>query len=265
MRVLFVGDIVGEAGVGYLADRLPQLREENAVDAVVANGENMAVSGPDPHHGFGMLMSQVKRLFDAGVDVITSGNHSWDAPEAAKVLAEDRVLRPANVPKQWSGSGSTTLQVGGEPLTVINLAGRSAIPEASSPYDAFKEISIPTGACIVDFHGDIVGEKFSFAFAVDGHVSAVLGTHTHEPTLLMHTLPQGTAFVAEVGMTGPLGGMLGSSPERFVYDIKGLDANSLPGFTVPDGPVTLGAVVCDIEPGRPTRVRRIGVDDTQVA
>lgn len=257
MRLLFVGDLVGDAAVDYVTTLLPELRGRYQLDAVVVNGENMAVTGRRPHGGFGMLTGQVARLFDAGVDVITSGNHAWDGPEAAKVLAHQRVLRPQNVPEDLAGTGITTVDVGGERLTVINLASTTAIAGAGQPYRAFAGLKFPEGACLVDFHGESVMEKYSFAYAVDGSVSAVFGTHTHEPTTQTHILPGGTAFVAEIGMTGPLGGIQGIAPDYFVRWMTGADDSDLPRFALAPGPMSIGAVVCDIEGGLTRAIERV--------
>lgn len=261
MKVLFIGDIVGQPGVDLLLEHLPALRERHAVDAVVANGENMHLSGPHPPTGFGMLPAQIEALLAAGVDVITSGNHAWDGDEYAEALMHQRVLRPANVPNRWYGRGVLSIPVGAQALSVVNVADDSAIPEASSAYAAFTALSLPPGPVIVDYHGDLVGRKFGFAFAVDGTATAVLGTHTHEPTLLAHQLPKGTGFVAEVGMTGPLGGVLGSGPEYFAAVAMDHDESDLPAATLAGGPVVLGAVLLDLdEAGWVREIRRIGLE-----
>lgn len=262
MRILFVGDIVGQPGVDVVVEHLPGLRERYDADAVVVNGENMNLSGPVPHTGFGMLLAQVEDLLAAGVDVITSGNHAWDGPEVPETLLHPRVLRPVNVPSRWYGRGMISIPVGNETVTVVNVADSSAIPEVSSAYAAFDGLRPPPGPVIVDYHGDLVNRKLGFAFAVDGRVSAVLGTHTHEPTVLAHFLPQGTGFVAEVGMTGPLGGVLGSEPGYFAESEKG--AQHLPAAGLAPGPVVLGAVLLDLDDsGKPAQITRIGLHGDQ--
>ena len=205
MNVLMVGDIVGPRAVDYLADRLPELRRDRDVDLVIANAENCALSGPTPWTGFGMTVELIERLLAGGVDVITSGNHGWDGPEAEAVHANPRVLRPLNLPGSVIGKGMLALEAGGETATVLNLGSRTAVmPRALPLYESFTAAD-PRGNAIVDLHGDSAWEKMEFATAVDGMAAAVLGTHTHEPTLNLHVLPGGTAFVADVGMTGPSG------------------------------------------------------------
>lgn len=261
MKVLFIGDIVGQPGVVLVAERLPALRDRYDVDAVVVNGENMNLSGPVPHTGFGMLLTQVEALLAAGVDVITSGNHAWDGPEYAETLLHPQVLRPINVPSRWYGRGVISIAVGDQTLTVVNVADSSAIPEVSSAYAAFNSLELPHGPVIVDYHGDLVNRKLGFAFAIDGQASAVLGTHTHEPTVLAHLLPQGTGFVAEVGMTGPLGGVLGSEPGYFAEREKGVPSEDLPSAGLAPGPVVLGAVLLDLDDGgKPRQISRISLN-----
>ena len=261
MKILFIGDIVGQPGVDLLLEHLPMLRDRHQVDVVVANAENMNLSGPRPHDGFGMLPEQVEALLAAGVDAITSGNHSWDGPQYREALAHPQVIRPVNVPTGWAGRGSLSVPVGERTLSVVNVTDESAIPEATSAYAEFDALQLPPGPVLVDYHGDLVSRKFGFAFAVDGAATAVLGTHTHEPTLLAHYLPKGTGFVAEVGMTGPLGGVLGTEPEIFARQAMGLDTGDLPPVGLAPGPLTLGAVLLDVTPEETVReIRRVGLE-----
>ena len=205
MNVLMIGDIVGPDAVAYLTEHLPGLRRDYDVDLVVANAENCAITAPTPWKGFGMRVELVERLLDGGVDVMTSGNHGWDGPEAEAVHRHPRVLRPHNLPEGVMGKGILTLEVKGEPVSVLNLGSKSAVmPDALPAYESWLSAELQ-GTTIVDLHGDSAWEKMEFATAVDGRVAAVLGTHTHEPTLNLHLLPGGTALVVDVGMTGPSG------------------------------------------------------------
>jgi 2',3'-cyclic-nucleotide 2'-phosphodiesterase len=253
-----VGDIVGPEAVECLAGRLPWLRRELQLDLVIANAENCAVSGPVPWTGFGMTVGLVERLLAGGVDAITSGNHGWDGPEAEAVHDHPRVLRPLNLSDDLPGKGMLTLDAGDETVTVVNLGSRTAVmPKATSLYESFASAD-PEGAVIVDLHGDSAWEKMEFATAVDGRAAAVLGTHTHEPTLNLHMLPGGTAFVADVGMTGPAGGPGGFPLTHFAAEMRGEDSSALPPFELYGGPTTLGAVLLRIEDGRTSRVERVG-------
>ncbi len=259
MIVLFVGDIVGPEATAYVAGRLPELRREHGVDLAVANAENCAPSG------MGMTVELVELLFESGADVITGGNHSWDGLEAVEVLEHPRVLRPHNVPEGLPGRGVLSVEVSGETFTVLNLAGAAAFgatddaPIKALPvYPAWRHVQ-PRGTIIVDFHGDHVIEKQIFAHAVDGEASAVLGTHTHEPTLPLHILPGGTALVTDVGMTGPLGGVQGFAHGNFVAGLKRKgDPFALPLPAPITGPIALGAVLLETEGGKTQRIERLG-------
>ena len=223
MNVLMIGDIVGPSAVAYLAERLPRLRRDYDVHLVVDNAENCAISAPTPRKGFGMTVELVERLMDAGVDIITSDNHGWDGPEAKIVHRNPRVLRPCNLPDGAMGKGIATLEVGGEPVSVLNLGSTTAVmPDALPVYQSWSATKLE-GTVIVDFHGDSAWEKMEFATAVDGRVAAVLGTHTHEPTVNLHVLPGGTALVVDVGMTGPSGNPGGFPLEHFAAKLKDED------------------------------------------
>ncbi len=261
MNVLMVGDIVGPDAVGYLAGRLPGLRREHSLDLVVANAENCAVTAPTPYKGFGMTVELVERLLEGGVDVVTSGNHGWDGPEADAVHDHPMVLRPFNLPEDVIGKGVLTLEVQSETVTVLNLGSRTGVmPRALPLYESFRAADLRgdlPGAVIVDLHGDSVWEKMEFATAVDGRVAAVLGTHTHEPTVNLHVLPGGTALVVDVGMTGPSGSPGGFPLQHFAAEMKGQDTSSLPPFELADGPMELGAVLLRIEGGKTSHIERM--------
>ena len=257
MNVLFVGDVVGPEATEWTAGRVRELRAALAADLVVVNGENCAHSARTPWSGFGITLDQVDLLLDAGVDVITSGNHGWDGPDADAVHEHPRVLCPANAHGR-PGKGAVTLEAAGEPVTVINLAGESALAGVAPPYETWRALapeSAPTR--IVDFHSDEAWEKMIFATAIDGEAAAVLGTHTHEPTHFLHRLPSGTAFVADVGMTGPTGAPGGFPLRHFAAKLRGDDWRELPPYTLADGPMVLGAVRLEVEAGRTVALERV--------
>jgi 2',3'-cyclic-nucleotide 2'-phosphodiesterase len=257
MNVLMIGDIVGPGAVAYLAERLPRLRRDYEVDLMVANAENCAITAPAPWGGFGMTVELVERLMDAGVDVITSGNHGWDGPEAEIVHRHPRVLRPYNLPEGTVGKGIARLEVRGAPASVLNLGSATAVmPDALPVYQSWSAAELE-GTVIVDFHGDSAWEKMEFATAVDGRVAAVLGTRTHEPTVNLHVLPGGTALVVDVGMTGPSGSPGGFPLEHFAAKLKGGDPSSLAPFELAAGPMALGAVWLRIEAGKTQKVERL--------
>lgn len=253
-----VGDIVGPEAAAYLAERLPGLLRDRDVHLVIANAENCAVTAPVPYGGFGMRVELVEELLESGVDVVTSGNHGWDGPEADAVHRHPRVLRPHNFPEGVMGKGVATLEVGGEQVSVLNLGSpTAAMPKALPPYGSWSAAGLE-GTVIVDFHGDSAWEKMEFATAVDGRVAAVLGTHTHEPTVNLHVLPGGTSLVVDVGMTGPSGSPGGFPLEHFAAEMKGEDPSVLPPFELATGPTTLGAVLLRIEEGKTVHIERVG-------
>jgi 2',3'-cyclic-nucleotide 2'-phosphodiesterase len=256
--VLFIGDIVGDAATRHVADRVPGLRAEHDVDLVVANAENCAPNG------LGMGREQVERLLANGVDVVTGGNHSWDSDESVGVLDLPQVVRPANVDDDVPGRGVLHVPVGGETVTVLNLADGCAMHSVKAtagkvfPAYAAWLTADRRGSVIVDYHGDHVLEKQIFAHTVDGEASAVLGTHTHEATERLRLLPGGTAFVTEVGMTGPDGGVQGFAPPNLVNGMRSAGdpfAGDMP--PVVEGPILFGAVLFEIVDGTARSLRRI--------
>lgn len=260
MILLFVGDVVGAVAAKFLAARIPEMRRRLAADLVVVNAENCAPNG------LGQTVELVDLLFASGVDVITGGNHSWDSDDSVAALAHPRVLRPYNVDDAAPGAGVLTIEVRGEPVTVLNLAdacamhGVGAVGGKVRPvYEAFTDAP-RAGAVIVDFHGDHVLEKQIFAHAVDGEAAAVLGTHTHEATLPLHIFPGGTAFVTDVGMAGPVGGMQGFAPANLVANLK-RTGNAFGGpmpRPIEDAPITVGAVLIEFDGRRAVRIERVG-------
>ena len=259
MNILFIGDIVGPKAARYLIGRLPELRRIHSIDMVIANAENSAPIGA------GMTVELVELLLANRVDVITSGNHTWDGDEVEQVLANPRVLRPYNFPAGIAGKGVITLSVGQELATVINLGDPSAMNRQYTPtipadvnsiFEAWATIP-RQGTVIVDLHSDSMNSKQAFAHFVDGQVAAVLGTHTHEPTLLLHILPKGTALVGDVGMTGPLGGVQGFDPKPFIDRYTGQDAGSSEYAKIVSGKIVLAAIVLTTEDGKTVSIQRI--------
>jgi metallophosphoesterase (TIGR00282 family) len=219
-RILVIGDIIGKPGRLALRHALPDLRSELNVDLVIANGENTAA-------GMGLTPSLAEELLGSGVDVITSGNHIWDKREIYDYLDTDRpVLRPLNYPDEVPGRGWLVHRLGdGSGVAVVNVMGRVFMNQLDSPFAAMD--GLLDGAAeplppirIVDFHCEITSEKNAMGWYLDGRVSAVVGTHTHVPTADARILPGGTAYISDVGMTGPRGGVIGvkreQALERFV-------------------------------------------------
>jgi metallophosphoesterase (TIGR00282 family) len=215
MRVLFLGDVVGSPGRRGLREALPGLRGEHSPDLVIVNGENSA-------GGMGITERTANDLFAAGVDVITTGNHVYRHREAYEFLDRaDRVVRPANYPQGNPGHGHTVVEAGGMRIGVVNLSGAVGLRVARSPFDAVDAIleRLEADAVVVDFHAEVSSEKVAMGWHLDGRVAAVFGTHTHVPTADGRVLPQGTAFVSDVGMTGSRTSVLGVKPEQVLTSL----------------------------------------------
>lgn len=251
-----MGDIHGKPGRDTLRTLLPRLRREHEVGFVIANGENAA-------GGAGITASVVAEIFEAGVDVITGGNHVWQNREAYQVLdAEPRVLRPANYPPGVPGRGAIVVRTSsGQRVGVLNLQGRVFMANLDDPFRAARaeaeRMREETPVIIVDFHAEATSEKVALGWYLDGHVSALVGTHTHVQTADERVLPGGTAYITDVGMTGPRDGVIGMAKEGILERFL----THLPvRFEVAKGPTQLNAVVIDVEAtsgraGGITRVR----------
>jgi 2',3'-cyclic-nucleotide 2'-phosphodiesterase len=218
MRVLFVGDIVGSPGRDGLARLMPVLRERHRPDLVIANGENSA-------GGLGITEKTAREIFDVGVDVITSGNHVYRHRDVYEYLDRAaRVIRPANYRTSNPGRGHTIVEAGGSRVCVINLSGTVYLDAARSPFDEsdalLERLSGEADVFVVDFHAEVTSEKVAMGWHLDGRVAAVLGTHTHVPTADARVLPGGTAFVADVGMTGSRAGVIGARREEVLQAFR---------------------------------------------
>ena len=257
VRVLMIGDIIGKPGRVAVETLLPDLRRDRGVDLVVANGENLA-------GGMGLTPSIAAGVLRSGVDVITSGNHIWDRREIYPELDHDeRILRPVNyggagVP----GRGWGIFHTGeGAEVAVINAQGRTFMQPIDNPFLALDDtldgaVELPA-ARVVDFHCEVTSEKNAFGIYLDGRVSAVCGTHTHVPTADQRILPRGTAYVSDIGMTGPVDSVIGFAPETVLPRfLTGLPTR----FEVGRGPVVFNAVLIDLDPesGRATGIERLG-------
>jgi metallophosphoesterase (TIGR00282 family) len=212
VRLLFVSDVVGGIGRRALASLLPGLREQHRPDFVVVNGENAA-------GGVGITQRTARELFEIGADAITLGNHAYRHREVYDYLdREERIVRPANYPKGSPGRGHTVVEREGVRLGVVNLSGMVFVQAARTP---FAEVDAILGQLrgqvdhvLVDFHAEATSEKVAMGWHLDGRVTACLGTHTHVPTADARVLPGGTAYVSDVGMTGPRGGVIGVKREQ---------------------------------------------------
>ena len=255
MKILLIGDIVGRPGRVIVERSLIALRDERQIDLVVANCENAA-------GGAGITPSTADDLFRAGVDVLTSGNHVWKKKEAFELLKLDhRVIRPANYPDGAPGSGSTIVEtLAGQKVGVLNVMGRVFMEALDCPFRAAERelarLTLVTPVVIVDMHAEATSEKVAMGWFLDGKVSCVFGTHTHIPTADERILPNGTAFITDVGMTGPYDSVIGRRVdqilERFLHQLPMRSE-------VAEGNVQLRGLIVDVDPktGKAQSVERI--------
>ena len=255
MNILCVGDVVGSVGCRQLEQVLPTIKRQYAVDVCIVNGENSA-------DGNGILPSSARALFQFGADVITTGNHVFHRREIYDVLDEQSgVIRPANFPRTAPGSGIFIVDKGRYQVAVINLMGQVYMDTLACPFETLDTIladsSLPR-VRIVDFHAEATAEKKALAYYADGRVSAVVGTHTHVQTADEQILPNGTGFITDIGMTGPIHSVLGIRPELSIEKMRG----KLPvRFAVADGPCRMDAVLISVDPssGKATEIKRLSI------
>jgi 2',3'-cyclic-nucleotide 2'-phosphodiesterase len=247
MRVLFIGDIVGSPGRQIVRDRLADLVEHHHIDLVIANGENSA-------SGFGITPRICEELLASGIEVLTGGNHSWDRKEILDYMPhQPRLLRPANFPEGNPGSG---VYVGtaknGVKYAVLNLQGRVFLGPSDDPFkkadDELAKLPPDTSFVLVDIHAETTSEKIAFGWFLDGRVSAIVGTHTHIATADERILPNGTAYVTDVGMTGPHEGIIGMERAAIIKKfIDGLPTR----FEVATNDVQMNTVVIETDDAGP--------------
>lgn len=215
MKVLFIGDIVGQPGRQAIRELVPEIVKKHGVDLVIANAENSA-------GGSGITTSIAHELSENGVDVITSGDHIWKRKEAAELLEEEKnVLRPLNYPKEAPGNGSTVVELpGGVKVAVMNLVGRVFMQAVECPFKRSMEevnnLRKITKNIFVDIHAEATSEKIALGWYLDGLVTALMGTHTHVQTADEKILPKGTAYITDVGMTGPFDSVIGRKKEQIL-------------------------------------------------
>jgi hypothetical protein len=251
MIILIVGDIIGSPGRRAVKELLPGLKQQYGIDFVIANGENVA-------GGLGLTLATAEELFNTGVDVITSGNHIWAQKEIVPYLdSEMPILRPLNYPPGVPGRGYL---ISNNRVVVINLIGRTFIGNFDCPFRAMDKLlaglETKPAVIIVDFHAEATSEKMALGRYLDGRVSAVLGTHTHVGTIDARLLPQGTAYVTDIGMTGPTNSIIGDDTEDVLNRFLTMIPHRL---SVGKGKVTFNAVLVtvDEETGKATSIERV--------
>jgi hypothetical protein len=262
VKLLFIGDIVGQPGRNAVKQLLPKLREQHALDFIIANGENAA-------GGSGITPKTAEEIFSAGVDIMTSGDHLWDQKEVAELLQnEKRFLRPLNYPAGAPGQGSAIVQVQNSKfktqnslsVAVVNLQGRTFMPPLENPFlcvlDEVKRLREQTKIIFVDFHAEATSEKIAFARMLDGQVSAVIGTHTHVQTADEQIFAGGTAFLTDAGFTGPQESVLGREIEPI---IRRFLTNVPQKFDLAKNRVLLQGAVIEIDEatGKAVKIERV--------
>ena len=218
MKILAVGDIVGLNGLNKLKEILPNLKQREKIDFVIVNGENVA-------GGMGITEKDFKQILFAGADVVTLGNHTWSKKDVFNIIDDEKLLRPANYPKDVVGKGYNIYKYKNKKIAVINLIGRTNMGVLSeNPFlkadEIIEKIKDKVDFIVVDFHAEATAEKIAFANYVDGRATIVYGTHTHVQTADEFVLPNGTAYITDIGMTGPVNSVIGmdkkASIKRFV-------------------------------------------------
>lgn len=257
MKIVFIGDIVGEPGRRAVRQLLPPLRASRGVDFVVANGENSA-------GGSGITQETAAEIFSSGVDVITTGDHVWDQKETSVFIEQEaRLLRPLNYPAGTPGNGSVARHLeDGRIVGVVNLQGRTFMPNLGDPFAVIEEelrrLQHHTRITVVDFHAEATSEKIALGRFIDGKASAVLGTHTHVQTADEQIFPGGTAFLCDAGFTGPHESVIGREIDPVIQRFR----TQMPQrFGVARGNIRLQGALIEIDDltGRATSIERLSL------
>ncbi len=215
LKIMAIGDVVGNVGRNLLLDKLQGLKELNRVDIVIVNGENAA-------DGRSITPKMVQEMLANGVDVITMGNHVWDKDDILGIIDnEPKLIRPANYPVGVAGKGVYTFKFKGRSITVVNLMGRVHMDPIDCPFLKFDEIykDLNSEVIIVDFHAEATSEKRAFGWYLDGRASAVFGTHTHVQTADEEIFPGGTGYITDIGMTGAFDSVIGMKKEGSIHKL----------------------------------------------
>ena len=254
MRILAVGDLVGESGVRKLKEILPKIKKEENIDFVITNGENSA-------GGMGITERNFNDILDAGTNVITMGNHTWGKKDIFKFIDSPQLLRPANYPRGVVGKGLGIYECKGKKIAVINLIGRVDVNILSeNPFIIAKEmvdeIKDDVDIIIIDFHAEATAEKIAMARFLDGKVTALYGTHTHVQTADEQIFTGGTAYITDIGMTGPKNSVIGMDIEA---SIKRFETTLPEKYKLAEGECIFNAVIFDIDDktNKVTEIRRI--------
>jgi metallophosphoesterase (TIGR00282 family) len=255
IKILFIGDVIGQPGRSAIINNIARLKDQNQANLTIANGENLA-------GGMGITPETAKELLSNGIDVISTGNHVWDKKEIIDYIdKDDRIIRPANYPQGAPGNGYTFAKIQDEiTIAVLNLSGCVFMQPLDNPFRVAESI-LPsirekTNIIIVDFHAEATSEKIAFGRFLDGQVSAVIGTHTHVQTADETIFPNGTAYITDAGMTGPVDSIIGTKIDLVIKKFL----TQMPAkFEVPKGDVGISGVVIEIDQitGKSLSIKRI--------
>jgi 2',3'-cyclic-nucleotide 2'-phosphodiesterase len=259
MKILFIGDVFGSPGREMVQTYLPKLKEKYRPNAVIINGENAA-------SGKGITEKIYKQFMEWGAQAITMGNHSWDKKDIFEFIDDAKnLVRPANYPEGTPGKGLTFININGTEIAIMNLQGRTFLPAIDDPFrkadQLIEQAQKRTNIIFLDFHAEATSEKQAMGWYVDGRVSAVVGTHTHTQTADNRILPKGTAYITDVGMTGPYDGILGVEREAVLKKFL----TSLPVRFEPDknGRNQLNGIIVTIDDtsGKASKIERIMINE----
>ncbi len=253
MKILAIGDVVGTRAIDHLTKKLWNIRRQMNIDFVVANGENAS----DIH---GLSASDAQKLLDAGVDLITMGNHTFSKRDIYQFLDtnQEKIIRPANFPGSAPGCGYATVNVDGLRILCMNVQGVAFMEALADPFDTIEYILAREedeyDISILDFHAEATSEKYAIARVFDGRINIIFGTHTHVPTSDLQILPGGTAYVTDLGMTGPDNGILGTDATRVLTRMR----DHMPAHFIPaDGDIKADAVIFELDGKRITSLKRL--------
>ena len=242
MRVMLTGDVVGRSGRRAFREYTPRLRKEKGLDLVIVNGENSA-------GGRGITRRSLDELYSGGADIVTSGNHIWDKRDVLEFIdSEPFLIRPANYPEGTPGKGACVYPFKAKNIGVMNLSGRSFMPALDCPFRKadllLQELAGECDIIFLDFHAETTSEKMAMGWYLDGRVNGVVGTHTHIQTADERILPQGTAYITDLGMVGPWNSVLGVQTDKILEKfLTGMPTR----FDVAEGPSVYSAVIVDID------------------
>ena len=256
MRILAVGDLIGESGVKRLKEILPKIKKEEKIDFVITNGENSA-------GGMGITEKNFRDILDAGTNVITMGNHTWGKKDIFKFIDNPQILRPANYPEGVVGKGLGIYECKNKKIAVMNFIGRVDINILSeNPFIMAKkmveEIKDKVDIIIIDFHAEATAEKIATGRYLDGKITALFGTHTHVQTADEQIFPEGTAYITDIGMTGPKNSVIGMDIKA---SIKRFETTLPEKYKLAEGDCIFNAVIFDIddETNKVTDIKRINI------